>query len=134
VKKKKSFWHRRDAEEKTPREGSEVQVNTKKSTALLQIPESWQGLDDRVKDDPLPAPGITIGPAKHASKQSDVSNASEFPMRSTGSAATKSDGGPRKGLFGFFSKKKEDKAKGPMQIDCTFVIILPNAFANNRLS
>lgn len=133
VKKKKSFWHRRNAEEKDPREGNEGLANTKKSTALLQIPETWQGLDDRIKNDPLPAPGSTTGPAKHTSKQSDISNASEFPMRTTGSAATKSESGPWKGLFSFFGKKKEDKAKGPMQIDCTFVIPLPSTFTNNRL-
>jgi serine/threonine-protein kinase HSL1 (negative regulator of Swe1 kinase) len=127
VKKKKSFWHRRNAEEKDPREGSEAQINTKKSSALMQIPETWQGLDDRIKNDPLPAPGTTTVPAKHTSKQSDVGNASEFPMRNVGLAATKSDSGPWKGLFGFFGKKKEDKAKSPMQIDCTFVIPLLNS-------
>ena len=56
-------------------------------------------------------------------------------MRNTSSAAaTKSDNGPWKGLLGFFGKKKEDKAKGPMQIDCTFVMLLPNTFTDNGFS
>ncbi|KAF2629620.1 Pkinase-domain-containing protein [Macroventuria anomochaeta] len=117
VKKKKSLWFRRNTDEKEQQDKNEPQVKTKKSTTLLQIPEAWQGLDDRIKNDPSPTLSTHNEAAKHASKQSDGSNASEFPMRNTGSAATKSDSAPRKGLLGFFGKKKEEKAKGPMELD-----------------
>lgn len=121
VKKKKSLWFRRNTEEKDPQDKNEPQVKTKKSTALLQIPEAWQGLDDRIKNDPSPTLSTHNEAFKHASKQSDASNASEFPMRNTASAAAKSDSAPRKGLLSFFGKKKEEKAKSPMELDrkCT---------------
>ena len=117
IKKKKSLWFRRNNEEKDQQDRDELQVKTKRSTALLQIPEAWQGLDDRIKNDPSPTLSTHNEAVKHASKQSDGSNASEFPMRNKGSAATKSDSAPRKGFLGFFGKKKEEKAKGPMELD-----------------
>ncbi|KAF3008741.1 hypothetical protein E8E13_009951 [Curvularia kusanoi] len=117
VKKKRSLWFRRNTEETDVQERSEGQHKTDNSTILQQVPETWQGTDYRIKKDPLSALSTDNGPTKHASKQSDVSNTSEFPMRNPGLAATKSDSGTRKGLFGFFGKKKEEKAKGPMQLD-----------------
>lgn len=117
VKKKKSLWFRRNTDEKEQQDKSELQAKTRKSTALLQIPEAWQGLDDRIKNDPSLMMSTHNEATKHASKQSDGSNASEFPIRNTGSAATKSDSAPRKGLLGFFGRKKEEKAKGPMELD-----------------
>ncbi|KAL1600076.1 serine/threonine-protein kinase gin4 [Nothophoma quercina] len=117
IKKKKSLWFRRNNEEKDQHDSDELQVKTKRSTALLQIPEAWQGLDDRIKNDPSPTLSTHNEAVKHVSKQSDGSNASEFPMRNKGSAATKSDSAPRKGFLGFFGKKKEEKAKGPMELD-----------------
>lgn len=97
-------------------EKDEPQVKAKKSTALLQIPEAWQGLDDRVKHDPSPTLSTHNEATKHISKHSDVSNISEFPMRDTASAAAKSDSAPRKGFLGFFGRKKEEKAKSPMEL------------------
>lgn len=117
VKKKKSLWFRRSAEEKDQLDNSDLQIRLKKSTGLLQIPEAWPSLDDRIKGDPLPIADTRNTSTKHAPKQSNGSNASEFPMRVVGATAAKSDSGPRKGLFGLFGKKKEEKTKGPMQLD-----------------
>lgn len=117
VKKKKSLWFRRTTEDKEPQDKNEPQIKPKKSIALLQIPEAWQGLDDRIKNVPSPTLNTHNESLKHASKQSDASNASEFPMRSTAPAAAKSDSAPRKGLLSFFGKKKEEKAKSPMELD-----------------
>lgn len=116
VKKKKSSWFHRNTDEKDHQDTTKPEVKTKKSTALLQIPEAWQGLDDRIKHDPSPTPSIQHEAAKHAAKQSDGSDVSEFPMRNTGSAAAKNDSAPRKGFLGFFGGKKEEKAKGPMEL------------------
>jgi hypothetical protein len=116
VKKKKSLWFRRNVEEKE-QEIHDAQVKTKKSTVLLQIPQAWQGLDDRIKNDPSPTLGIYNEANRHMAKQSESSNVSEFPMRNTGSAATKSDSAPRKGFLGLFGKKKEEKAKSTMELD-----------------
>jgi serine/threonine-protein kinase HSL1 (negative regulator of Swe1 kinase) len=122
VKKKKSLWFRRTTEEKEPQDKIEPQLKAKKSTALLQIPEAWQGLDDRIKNDPSPTLSIHREAYKHAAKQSDASNASEFPMRNTApAAAAKSDNAPRKGLLSFFGKKREEKTKGPMELDRKWV-------------
>ncbi|KAJ8117782.1 hypothetical protein OPT61_g1092 [Boeremia exigua] len=118
VKKKKSLWFRRTNEDRENLDRNEVQAKAKMSTALLQVPEAWQGLDDRIKNDVSPTLSTHSEAAKHTSKQSDGSNISEFPMRNPcAAAATKSDSAPRKGLFGFFSKKKEEKTKGLMQLD-----------------
>ncbi|KAJ4994441.1 serine threonine protein kinase [Stagonosporopsis vannaccii] len=117
VKKRKSLWFRRNTEEKIQLSKGDLEVGAKKPTALLQVPETWQGLDDRVKTDLSPTLSTHNEAIKHASKQSDVSNASEFPMRNTGTAAAKSDSAPRKGILGFFGKKKEEKAKGHMELD-----------------
>ncbi|KAF1943109.1 serine/threonine-protein kinase-like protein GIN4 [Clathrospora elynae] len=113
IKKKKSLWFRRNTEEED-RQGDQLQVK-KKQSILLQIPEAWQGLDDRIKNEPVMNTNIDV--AKHTQKQSDGSNGSEFPMRNTSSAAAKSDGSSRKGFFGFFGKKtKEEKGKKPMEL------------------
>ncbi|KAJ4340006.1 serine/threonine-protein kinase gin4 [Ascochyta clinopodiicola] len=120
VQKKKSSWFRRNTEEKEPQDKHEPHVKTKKSTILLQIPEAWQGLDDRIRTDPSPTFTTHNEAAKHVSKQSDVSNISEFPMRNYGSAAAKSDSAARKGFLGFFGKKKEEKTKIPMELDLNF--------------
>lgn len=116
VKKRKSLWFRRN-EEKEQLGKNDLQVRTKKSTALLQIPEAWHGLDDGIRNEPSPTLSIFNEATKHASKQSDGSNASEFPMRKAGTVTTKSDSATRKGIFGFFGKKKEEKPKGPMELD-----------------
>lgn len=115
-KKKKSLWFRRTTEEE-PQDKHEPQIKPKKSTALLHIPEAWQGLDDRIKNGPSPTLSTHNEAYKHAPKHSDASNASEFPMRNATSAAAKSDNAPRKGLLGFFGRKKEDKPRSPMQLD-----------------
>lgn len=117
IKKKKSLWFRRNSEERDQQNKNELQVKTKKSAALSQIPEAWQGLDDRIKNNPSPILSTHNEAHKHASKQSYGSNASEFPMRNTGSTATRSDSAPRKGFLGLFGKKKEEKAKSPMELD-----------------
>lgn len=115
VKKKKSMWFRRNAEEKEgEQDGKEVQVKKRASSGLLQISEAWQGLDDRVQQNsPLDGPSG----ATHMTKQSTGSGASEFPMRNGNATTAKSDGASRKGLFGFFGKKsKEDKGKRTMEL------------------
>ncbi|UPX16208.1 Non-specific serine/threonine protein kinase [Ascochyta rabiei] len=120
IKKKKSSWFRRNTGETEPQYMHEPHVRTKKSTVLLQIPEAWQGLDDRIKYHPSPTLTSHHEAAKHVSKQSDVSNISEFPMRNNGSAAAKSDSSARKGFLGFFGKKKEEKPKTPMELGLNF--------------
>lgn len=117
VKRKKSSWFRRTIEEKESQDRIELQVKPKKSAALLQIPEAWQGLDDRIANDPSLTLSTHNDAFKHGSKLSNVSNVSEFPMRNTASAAAKGDSGPRKGLLSFFGKKKEEKSKSPMELD-----------------
>jgi serine/threonine-protein kinase HSL1 (negative regulator of Swe1 kinase) len=115
IKKKKSMWFRRSGEEKDrDQELKENQVKKKVSiTGLLQIPDAWQGLDDRLKSNPTQATNVI---ATHTTKQSDGSNESEFPIRNASAPATKSDGAQRKGFFGLFGKKnKEDKGKRPME-------------------
>jgi serine/threonine-protein kinase HSL1 (negative regulator of Swe1 kinase) len=125
VKKKKSLWFRRSAEEKDPEnKENQVQVEKKKSNGLLQVPEAWQALDDRIKQDSALAPAPTVrvdfdGP-KVTTKQSDGSSGgSEFPMRNNSASgnAAKGDNAMRKGFFAFFGKKtKEDRGKGPMEL------------------
>lgn len=114
IKKKKSLWFRRNTEEKDrEQENKENQVKPKPSTALLQIPDKWHGLDDRIKSD-LSSPVGGFPP--HIAKQSDGSNESEFPMRNSSAPTTKSDSA-RKGFLAFFGKKsKEDKSKRPMEL------------------
>jgi serine/threonine-protein kinase HSL1 (negative regulator of Swe1 kinase) len=113
IKKKKSSWFRRNAEEKDYAEPLEAQFGTRKPTGLLQIPEAWQTLDDRIKN-PTQITGVEV--SKHATKQSTCSNASEFPMRSIESVAARSDVAPRKSFFGFFGKKKHTKGRGLMEL------------------
>jgi serine/threonine-protein kinase HSL1 (negative regulator of Swe1 kinase) len=115
IKKKKSLWFRKDRE----RENSlENQIRKKQSNGQLQIPEAWQGLDDRTtrRDDPAHF-AIATDDTRHNQNQSEGSGGSEFPMRNSSSAGVKSDGS-RKGFFGsLFSKKtKEDKGKNPMEL------------------
>lgn len=118
IKKKKSLWFRRTTDEKDrEHEDVETQLKKKKSLGLLQIPEAWQALDDRVKTGISPFTTIAVEVASHDQKESESSNASEFPMRNSSSAAARSDGAQRKGLLGFFGKKtKEDKMKKPMEL------------------
>ncbi|KAF2873203.1 serine/threonine-protein kinase-like protein GIN4 [Massariosphaeria phaeospora] len=107
IKKKKSSWFRRNTDEKE----RQPELKHKPSSGRLQIPQAWQGLDDRLKD----GPNADI--AKHNTKQSNASASSEFPMRHCGTTGGKHDGGNRKGFFGLFSKKaKDDRGKGPMQL------------------
>jgi serine/threonine-protein kinase HSL1 (negative regulator of Swe1 kinase) len=121
IKKKKSLWFRRNTEEKDQEQenNKENQIKKKQSNGLLQIPEAWQGLDDRTarRDDPAHLVTAIIDDTKHNQNQSEGSSGSEFPMRNSSSAGAKNDGS-RKGFFGsFFSKKtKEDKGKNPMEL------------------
>ncbi|KAI4934006.1 uncharacterized protein J4E92_003676 [Alternaria infectoria] len=115
LKKKKSLWFRRNTgEQERDQENKENQVKKKQSNTLLQIPEAWQGLDDRIKADRAPFTNIESEKLDH--KGLDGSSGSEFPMRNSSSAATKSDGSTRKGFFAFFGKKKDDKGKKPMEL------------------
>ncbi|KAH7359906.1 serine/threonine-protein kinase-like protein GIN4 [Pyrenochaeta sp. MPI-SDFR-AT-0127] len=118
VKKKKSLWFRRNTEEKDrEHDKHENQVKKKQSTGLLQIPEAWQGLDDRIKHNTPPVVNTNTDISKHTQKQSDGSNGSEFPIRNSSSAVAKSDGALRKGLLAFFGKKaKDEKGKKPMEL------------------
>lgn len=116
IKKKKSLWFRRNAEEKEgEQENKENQVKKKPSNAgLLQIPDAWQALDDRLKNGP---PQTTSSAVGHNTKLSNKSEDSEFPMRTGSAPPTKSDGALRKGFFGLFGKKaKEDKGKRPLEL------------------
>jgi hypothetical protein len=112
-KKKSSLWFRRNTEEKErDQDMKENQIKKKQSTALLQIPEAWQGLDDSIKNGSAPT-----NISKYNHQQSDGSSGSEFPMRNTSSATAKTDSISRKGFFGFFGKKtKEDKGRKPMEL------------------
>lgn len=117
VKKKKSLWFRRNTEEKErepeSKESKENQVKRKTSRNLLQIPDAWHGLDDRMKRD---EPAALATAPLNTAKQSDGSNESEFPMRNSSAPTSKSDGA-RKGFLAFFGKKsKEDKGKRPMEL------------------
>ncbi|KAJ4369149.1 serine/threonine-protein kinase gin4 [Neocucurbitaria cava] len=118
IKKKKSLWFRRTTEEKDhEQEKHENQVKKKQSTGLLQIPEAWQGLDDRIKADAPLVANASADNNKHTQKHSEGSSGSEFPMRNSIPATAKSDGASRKGFLGLFGKKaKEDKGKKPMEL------------------
>lgn len=116
IKKKKSLWFRRNAEEKDQgQENKENQVTKKPSNlGMPLIPDAWQALDDRLKNGPPQAPSTAL---VHNTKQSNKSADSEFPMRTSSAPPTKSDGALRKGFFGLFGKKvKEDKGKRPLEL------------------
>jgi serine/threonine-protein kinase HSL1 (negative regulator of Swe1 kinase) len=127
IKKKKSSWFRRNLEEKDRSQESQP----KPASTKLQIPEKWYGLDDRIKTDPpkatCPNPDVS-----DATKQSDASDSSEFPLRNCGSAFGKSEGsGGLKGFFGLFGKKiKEEKGKCALELGGT--IYLTNLFKPTR--
>jgi serine/threonine-protein kinase HSL1 (negative regulator of Swe1 kinase) len=134
VKKKKSFWFRRSTEEdELEQENKENNVKKKVSTRILQIPEAWQSLDDRLKHEP---PIVRANPdgLKHIIKQSDGSTGSEFPMRNSSASAPKGDNAAKKAFFALFSRKaKEDKGKRPMELGSKFSTPLyrrsfPNSF------
>ncbi|RMZ71023.1 serine threonine- kinase GIN4 [Pyrenophora seminiperda CCB06] len=116
IKKKKSLWFRRNTEEKDRDQNyKENQVKKKLSNGLMRIPEAWQGLDDRIKNEPEPFEDI--GNTNHNEKQSEGSSGSEFPIRNSNSVGAKSDGMTRKGFLAFFGKRsKEDKAKRSMEL------------------
>jgi serine/threonine-protein kinase HSL1 (negative regulator of Swe1 kinase) len=115
IKKKKSSWFRRNPEERqqeTQLKAASAPLSLKK----LDIPEAWQGLDDRISNDPHKGmgPSPDLGRAAIATaKASDKSTISEFPMRNCGTALSKSEGGGAfKGFLNFFGKKsKEEKGK-----------------------
>jgi hypothetical protein len=115
LKKKTSLWFRRNTGgQERDQENKGNQVKKKQSNTLLQIPEAWQGLDDRIKTDR--APFTNADHTKHDQKRSDGSSGSEFPMRNSSFAAAKSDS-VRKGIFSFFGKKSKDrKSKKPMEL------------------
>ncbi|KAF2737565.1 serine/threonine-protein kinase-like protein GIN4 [Polyplosphaeria fusca] len=111
IKKKKSSWFRRSAEEKENQLGN---VTQSKPAVRLQIPEAWQDLDDRIKHD-HPTAVESSNVSKQTTKQSYAS--SEFPMRNQQLVA-KAENSARKGFLGFFGKKnKEDKGKRPMELE-----------------
>lgn len=112
VKKKKSLWFRRNTEEKEhDQESKENHEKKNPALGLLQIPETWQGFEDRLKT-ASPAPLSAV--SAHDTKTSDDS---EFPMRSSSAPAAKGDDARRKGLFGFFGKKtKDDKIRKPLEL------------------
>ncbi|KAL1792948.1 hypothetical protein ACET3X_009455 [Alternaria dauci] len=116
LKKKKSLWFRRNTgEQEREEENKENQVKKKQSNLLLQIPEAWQGLDDRKERNERMA-FTNIDDMKNDQKPSGGSVASEFPMRNS-SAATAKNESVRRGFFAFFSKKsKDDKGKRPMEL------------------
>ncbi|CAN9416951.1 unnamed protein product [Alternaria alternata] len=116
LKKKKSLWFRRNTgEQEREQENKENQVKKKQSNSLLQIPEAWQGLDDRKERNDRMA-FANIDNTKDDHKPSDGSIGSEFPMRNSSTATTKSES-VRKGFFAFFSKKsKDDKGRRPMEL------------------
>ncbi|KAI0591231.1 Serine/threonine-protein kinase GIN4 [Pyrenophora tritici-repentis] len=116
IKKKKSLWFRRNTEEKErDQDNKENQIKKKLSNGLLRIPDAWQGLDDRIKNEPEPFEDVDN--TKHNEKQSEGSSGSEFPLRNTNSVGAKGDGMARKAFFAFFGKKsKEEKAKRSMEL------------------
>ncbi|CAN9186947.1 unnamed protein product [Alternaria alternata] len=116
LKKKKSLWFRRNTgEQEREQENKENQVKKKQSNSLLQIPEAWQGLDDRKeRNDRMAFANIDNTTDDH--KPSDGSIGSEFPMRNSSAATAKSES-VRKGFFAFFGKKsKDDKGRRPMEL------------------
>lgn len=119
IKKKKSSWFRRNLEEKERQQENQL----KPTIGRLQIPEAWQGLDDRIEK-PTPVSPSKAGQviSQQSTKQSGGSTSSEFPMRNCATAASKSDSNrERKGFFGLFGKKpKEDKGKRPMELGCEY--------------
>ncbi|KAF1978258.1 Pkinase-domain-containing protein [Bimuria novae-zelandiae CBS 107.79] len=117
IKKKRSLWFRR-----TPEEKDRPQENQPKPVpGRLQIPEAWQGLDDRIKNEP-PKAGNPNSDDKQVTKQSDGSTTSEFPMRAYGTTIGKNEGGGAlKNFFNFFGKKsKEDKNKRSLELGDNF--------------
>ncbi|CAI6263806.1 unnamed protein product [Periconia digitata] len=116
IKKKKSSWFHRKNEKKE--RAPETQLKTSPVPDQLNIPESWQGLDDRIKSDARADPTPDVG--KHATrKQSENSDGSEFPMRNCGTALGKDEGRGNafKGLLGLFGKKsKIDKIKHALNL------------------
>lgn len=123
IKKKKSSWFRRNTEEKDrDYEDVENQLKKKRSMGLPQIPGAWQALDDRIKTGASPLLDMTMDMLSHDQKDSESSIASEFSVRHSSSAAARTDGALRKGLFGFLGKKtKEERAKKPMELGGEFV-------------
>ncbi|KAF2005331.1 serine/threonine-protein kinase GIN4 [Amniculicola lignicola CBS 123094] len=119
IKKKKSSWFRR-----TPEEKERPQENVPKpAIGRLQIPESWQGLDDRIKNNHLAttsAGAVGHDVMKHNPSASGVSTSSEFPMRNRVNPVVKNDNSnniTRKGFLGLFGKKmKENKGKRMMDL------------------
>lgn len=105
LKKKKSYWFRRNPEEK---ERQQI-LHHRPSTSRLEIPEAWQGLDDRF--DKVPRATTTgTGITQHPSQQSHRSDSSEFPARH---CVTQ-----RKSFLGLFGKKqKDEKSKYPNTLE-----------------
>ncbi|KAF2116737.1 hypothetical protein BDV96DRAFT_34142 [Lophiotrema nucula] len=130
IKKKKSSWFRRTPEEREQPQENQPQPQPKSTITRLQIPEQWQGLDDRMDRGASSSAGANGEVSKQMTKVSDTS--SEFPMRNRGVSAEKNEGGGgRKGFLGLFGKKpKEDKGKRPMEIGCEYNACFPYIAAN----
>ncbi|KAF2639367.1 Pkinase-domain-containing protein [Massarina eburnea CBS 473.64] len=110
LKKKKSSWFRRNIDDTDrPQEAQKSGPNG------LQIPEAWQGLDDRIK---MAGPSPDLGRQTATARQSEKSNSSEFPMRNCGTALGKSEGGGAfKAFLNLFGKKsKDDKGKHALDL------------------
>jgi hypothetical protein len=108
LKKKKSSWFRRNPEEKERQQS----LQHKPSTGRLDIPEAWQGLDDRL-DKGARANSTANGIVQNPSRQSHRSDSSEFPARH---CVTQ-----RKSFLGLFGKKqKDEKSRYPnvLEIQC----------------
>lgn len=121
IKKKKSSWFRR-----TPEERERLQETRQRPVCdRLQIPEAWQGLDDRIKIDPPKTSTPTPEIVKQGTKHLNGSDASEFPIRGCGTTVGKNEGsGALKGFLGLFGKKsKDEKSKRPLELGKYMVCI-----------
>ncbi|KAH7116862.1 serine/threonine-protein kinase-like protein GIN4 [Dendryphion nanum] len=108
IKKKKSLWFRRNTEEKD----RPADIRNKVPPSRLQIPQAWQGLDDRIEK------ATPTSPHPLGMKKSIRSISSEFPIRNREPILLKNETTKeRKGFLGFFGKKsKEEKAKRGLQL------------------
>lgn len=111
---KKRSWFRRHVNEKDTAEREQ------RHDTRLKISEAWQGLNDRIKNVPVPAPTTTrpasqAARAKHMKKQSDTS--SEFPIRREKNGGKLGGSIERKGFLGLFGKKaKDEKGNGKLEL------------------
>lgn len=123
LRKKKSSWFRRNPEDKEKEKEKDRQqtLQHKPSIGQLDIPEKWQGLDDRFDNATL-----TAATTQQPSRLSHRSESTEFPIRHCVSSGKHENSlSTRKSFLGLFSKKqKDEKAKYPahlaIQCQCYF--------------